>query len=279
VKVTAETKTADGVSLIANARRFVKDKAVAVEIGLEPKYEWAARNVELSANVNTSAEYSGTLTLKDLGTKGTKLAVTETSNEKGVSFKGSASLQNDNVAFKLAGTFNLANKPIVIDGSIVGAYEKRFFAGIGGNFTTAGEKPAAVLGGAKVGVEQGDIQAHLSGNLTDKNLLISVGWFQKLSDALRLGANVIVDGKQVSGPAGTLGSEYKFDSSTSLKSKVGIQTHSDGSTPWEARVGLGLKQSLSANLTGTIAADVNVRQLLGTNAGADHSFGLEVKIV
>jgi hypothetical protein len=279
-KVTAETKTADGVTLVATGRRFLKDKAVAVELGLEPKYEWSARNVEFSANVNTSAEYSGTVTLKDLGTKGTKIGGTATSNAKGDSYKAATSFKNDNAAVKASGTFTLGNKPIVLEGSVVGAYEKRFFAGISGNFSTAsGDKAAILLGGAKVGIEQGDIQAHVSGNLTDKNLLIGVGWFQKISTALKLGANAVVDGKQVSGPAGTIGSEYKFDNSTSLKSKVGVQYHSDGSKPWEARIGLGLKQALSANLTSTIAADLNARQLLGTNAGADHSFGLEVKLI
>jgi hypothetical protein len=280
LKVSAETKTADGVSLIATIRRFVKDKAVAVELGLEPKYEWAARNVELSGNVNTSAEYSGTATLKDVGTKGTKIGVTASSNAKGVSYKATTSLKNDNAAVKAAGTFALGDKPIVLEGSVVYAYEKRFFGGLSGNFTTSsGDKNAVVLGGAKVGVEQGDIQAHLSGNLTEKNLLIGVGWFQKISSALKIGANAIVDAKQVAGPAATLGSEYKFDDLTALKNKVGVQYHSDGSKPWEARLGVGLKHALSSNLTSTIAADVNVRQLLGTNAGADHSFGLEVKLI
>jgi hypothetical protein len=45
VKVTTETKTADGITLVTTGRRFLKDKAAAVEIGFEPKYEYAARNV------------------------------------------------------------------------------------------------------------------------------------------------------------------------------------------------------------------------------------------
>lgn len=279
VKVSAETKTSDGVTLIATGRRFVKDKAVAVELGLEPKYDYTARNVEFTANVNTSAEYSATATLKDVGTKGTKIGLTATSNAKGVSYKASTSFKNDNVAVKLAGTLAL-DRPIVLDGSIVGAYEKRFFAGLSGNFTAAsGDKAAVLLGGAKVGIEQGDVQAHLSGTLTEKNLLLGVGWFQKVSNALKVGASILVDGKQVAGPAGTLGSEYKFDNLSSLKTKIGVQYPSDGTKPWEARLGVGLKQALSANVTATIAADVNVRQVLGTNAGPDHSFGLEVKLV
>jgi len=279
VKVTAETKTADGVSLVATGRRFVKDKAPAVEIGLEPKFDYSAKNVELTANVTTSAEYSTTATLKDLGLKGTKLGVTAASGAKGVSYKGATSFKNENVAVKLAGTYTLGDKPIVVDGSLVGAYEKKFFAGASGNYATAaGDKAALLLWGTKLGVEQGDLQAHIFANTTEKNLLVGAGWFQKVSDALKVGANITADAKQVAGPAATVGSEYKFDGLTSLKSKVGVQTHTDGSKPWEARLGLGLKQALSANFTSTIAADVNVRQLLGTNAGADHSFGLEVKL-
>jgi len=66
---------------------------------------------------------------------------------------------------------------------------------------------------------------------------------------------------------------------TSLKNKLSLQTHTDGAKPVEARFGVGLKQALNENITTTVGADVNVRQLLGTNAGADHSFGFEVKLI
>jgi len=279
VKFTSETKTADGITLVATGRRFLKDKAAAVEIGFEPKFEWAARNVELSANVNTSAEYSATAALKDVGTKGTKVSGTASSGAKGVSCKTAISLKNNNVAVKTSATYTLGDKPLVLDASLVGAYEKKFFAGVSGNYASAvGDKPAQFLWGTKIGVEQGDLQSNVFANRTDKNLLVGVGWFQKISDALRIGANITADAKQVAGPAGTIGSEYKFDSLSSLKLKAGVQTHTDGSKPFEARFGVGLKQALSANFTSTLGADVNVRQLMGTNAGPDHSFGLEVKL-
>jgi len=279
VKVTSETKTADGVTFVATGRRFLKDKAAAVEIGFEPKYEWAARNVEVSVNVNTSNEYSTTAALKDIGIKGTKLSATAASGAKGVSYKAASSLKNDNVAVKTAATYTLGEKPIAVEGSLVGAYEKKFFAGVSGNYATAvGDKPALLLWGTKLGVEQGDLQSHIFANTTEKNLLVGVGWFQKISDALKIGANVTADAKQVAGPAGTLGSEYKFNSLSSLKLKVGVQTHTDGSKPFEARFGAGLKQALSANFTATVGADINVRQVMGKNAGPDHSFGLEAKL-
>jgi len=66
---------------------------------------------------------------------------------------------------------------------------------------------------------------------------------------------------------------------TSIKTKLGVQTHTDGSKPYEARLGLGLKQALAANFTATIGADLNVRQLFNVNAGPDHSFGLEAKLI
>jgi len=279
VKFTSETKTADGITLVATGRRFLKDKAPAVEIGLEPKFEWNARNVELSANVTTSAEYSATAALKDVGTKGTKISATASSGSKGVSYKAASSLKNNNVAVKTAATYTLGDKPFVLEGSLVGAYEKKFFAGVNGIFATAiGDKSVQILWGTKLGVEQGDLQSHIFANTTEKNLLVGVGWFQKISDALRIGANVTADARQVAGPAGTLGSEYKFDSLSSIKLKIGVQTHTDGSKPFEARFGVGLKQALSANFTSTLGADLNIRQALGKNAGPDHSFGLEVKL-
>jgi len=279
-RVIAETKTDNGVSLVATGRRFVKDKATAVDLNLEPKFDWSAKNVELSGALNTSAEYSGTVTLKDLGAKGTKFALNAASKAGSIAVKDTVSYKDDNVATKAAVTYSLADKPLNLEGSVVGAYEKRYFGGANAGYTlAAGDKAAALLWGVKAGVDQSDAQVHLFANATDKNLFVGAGWLQKISSALRLAANLTADAKQVAGPSATVGLENKFDDLTTLKSKVNVQTHTDGSKPVEARLGLGLKQSFNKNVSATVGLDINARQVLGTNAGPDHSFGVDVKFI
>jgi hypothetical protein len=277
VKVSAETKTNNGVSLVATGRRFLKSNAANVELGFEPKYDWSARNVELSAKVNTSSEYSGTVTLKDFLAKGTKFAGDIAVSEKGSTYKETVSYKNDNVATKASVSHALddSSKPMVIEGSVAGTYEKRFFGGLNATFTSG---TSAFGGGAKLGLDQSDFQAHLFAASTEKSLLLGAGWFQKASAALKVAARASTDVKGAVGHGATLASEYKFDDLTTLKSKVSLQTFTDESKPAEARVSLGLKQLLSANFTATLGADVNARQLLGSNSGGDHTFGLELKL-
>jgi len=279
-RVIAETKTDNGVSLTATGRRFVKDKVTSVDATFEPKVNWKARNVELSGSLNTSAEYTGTVTLKDLGAKGTELALSASSKGGEITTKDTVSYKDDNVATKTTATYSFKDKPIVVDASAVGAYEKRFFGGGNVNYTFAGSSKALLLWGVKAGVDQNDTQAHLFANSTEKNnLFVGAGLLHKISSALKLAANLTADAKNIVGPSATLGVENKFDDLTTLKTKVNVQTHTDGSKPTEARLGLGLKQSLNSNFSATVGLDVNVRQLLGTNAGADHSFGLDLKFL
>jgi len=281
VKVTAETKTDNGVSLIATGRRYLKEKNPAVELGLEPKFDWAAKNIELSALLNTNNEYTGTFTLKDFGVKGIKFVSATSSGEKGLGIKETLSFKNDYVATKAALNQPIAtDKPRIIEGSITGAYEKKFFGGGNVSFTSAvGDKASLLLWGAKLGVDHADFQAHLFSNTTAKSLFVGAGWFQKATADLKVAASVQTDIKNIEGLGTTLGSEYKFDALTSLKSKLSVKTQSDSTKPIEARVGLGVKQALSPNFTATIGADINVRQLLGTNAGGDHTWGLEIKLI
>jgi len=280
VKVTAETKTDNGVSLVATGRRFVKDKNVGVELALEPKFDWAAKNVELSATANTNNEYSGTFVLKDFGAKGTKFTSVSTFSDKGASIKETAQYKNENVATKASYIQPIDNdKPMTIDGSLAGAFEKKYFGGATASFTPSkGDKPSAVLWGTKLGFDHADFQAHLFANSTAKSLFVGAGWFQKATADLKVAATASADVNKVAGPSATLGSEYKFDALTAIKTKLNVQTSVDNK-PLEARLGLGLKQSLSPNITATIGADVNVRQLFGVNAGGDHTFGLEVKLI
>jgi len=280
VKVTAETRTADGVSLVATGRRFVKDKAVGVELTLEPTFDWAAKNVELSASASTNNEYSTSIVLKDFAAKGTKFSSVALFTDRGASVKETAQFKNENVATKAAYIQPVDNeKPMTVEGSVAGAYEKKYFGGAHASFTPSkGDKASTLLWASKLGFDHADFQAHAFANSSAKNLFVGAGWFQKPSADLKVAAAAAYDVNKVAGPSATLGSEYRFDVLTTLKSKLSVQTHVDNK-PLEARLGLSVKQLLGTNLTATVGADVNVRQLLGTNAGGDHTFGLDLKII
>jgi len=282
VKVSTETKTANGVSLITTGRRFVKGGQDGVEVLLEPKFNWAERNVEVTGKISTDSAYEAGVSVKDLGAKGSKLSATGLQGKEGASYKGGVEFKNESVAAKVNFTYpdEPSSKPIAADLSAVAAYEN---VNIGGKFngTTAFTKNDKEVGSsyfwsAKTGYMQPLWQ--LVGwwtNAPSKNVVGGSFW-QDVSPAVKLGASFNVDrANDKSSPAAAFSSEYKYASDTIVRSKLGVSQPKDVK---ELRLGLALQQNWTSSSTVTIGADLNSLQLLGTNQGAPHSFGLEVKL-
>jgi len=281
-KINIEAKNDSGVTIAAAGRRFIKGKDALVEGTFEPTVDWSAHNLELKGNFSTSAEYSGTATLKDVGSKGSKLSAGLSHKSSGAVANAGASFKNEHVAVKVNGGIPFSDGALTSDASLVAAYEKKIFGGASVNYTHSTEKvPAALFWGIKVGFDQPDFQghAHVRSAIKDKKdqLIIGAGWFHKINDNLKIGASAAFDTKQVQGPSVTIGKDYKFDGNSSVKAKFSFQAHADSSKPADLRLGFGVKQLFTKNASVTLGADLNARNLAGQNSGEDHSFGVELK--
>jgi len=282
-KVSIETKNDSGVTIAASGRRYLKGKDTLVEGTLDPTWDYAAQNLEVKGKLSTDGKYSGTVTLKDVGSKGSKLSVTTSKGEKGVSFGPGATFKNEAFAFKLGGTYPF-NKDLgpSADLSLTATYEKKVHAGAAVSYTLGSEKnAAALLWGIKLGVDEADFQGalHVRNAAKDKKdqLIVGGSWFHKINSSLKVGASAAFDTKQVQGPTVTIADEYKFDDLTSLKGKFSFQAHPDSSKISDIRLGFGIKQLFTKNASVNIGADLNARTLAGQNAGEDHGFGVELK--
>jgi len=282
IKVSTETKADNGVTLVSTGRRFVKAGQDGVEVLLEPKWNWAERNVELTGKLSTESAYEAGVSVKDLGAKGSKLSLTGNQGKEGASVRAGVDFKNENVAVKVAATYpdEPSSKPISADVSAVAAYEN-VNVGAKINATTAytkGEKETAssLFWSAKVGYLQPLWQ--LVGwwnNASGKNIVGGSFW-QEVTPAVKLGTSFNVDRLNEKGsPSAALSSEYKYAADTIIRSKLGVSQPKDVK---ELRLSLALQQNWTSSSTVTIGADLNSLQLLGTNQGAPHTFGLEVKL-
>jgi len=277
-KVSTETKTSNGVTLVTTGRRFFKAGVENVEALFEPKFTWAEKNVELTGKLSTGSEYEVGVAVKDLGTKGSKVSLTGNQNKAGVSAKGGLDFKNENVAVKTAVTApdDFTGKPVNVEASAVAAYEN---VNVGGkvNVATAhtkGDKETAtaIFWNLKAGFLQPLWQAVGWFNNANNSNVVGASFYQEVTPAVKVGTTFGVDRLKDPSPAASVTGEYKYAADTVLKSKLGVNTAKD------LRVALALQQNWTTSSTVTIGADLNALQLLGTNKGDAHSFGVEIKL-
>jgi len=285
-KVTVETQNDSGVKLVATGRRFVKDKQSLVEATIEETVDISKHNVEIKGNFSTSQEYSTTVSLKDLGTKGLKVAGGVAQKGDVLTAKGEATFKHDMGSFKFTGTVPVSEKRETgasVDAALVGAYEKKILAGLQATYTLGSEKPekpATFFYGAKLGFDQPEFQGHLHARTAQKDkkdqLLLSAGWFHKYG-SWKLAVGATFDAKNVEGPSVQIAADYKFDNLTSIRERVSFRAFPDSARAAEIRLAIGLKQSFTKAATAVFGADFNARQLFGQNTGDEHTFGVELK--
>jgi len=278
-KVSTETKTPNGVTLVTTGRRFYKNGNENVEAVFEPKFNWAEKNVELTSKLTTGAEYELGASVKDLGAKGSKVSLTANQTKAGVTGKAGLDFKNESVAVKTAVTVpdDLSGKPINVEASAVAAYEN---VNLGGkvNVATAhtkGDKETAtsIFWNLKAGFLQPLWQTVAWFNNAKDSNVVGASFYQEVTPAVKLGSSFSVDRLvNNASPAANVTGEYKYAADTVLKGKLAVTAVKD------LRVALALQQNWTTSSTVTIGADLNALQLLGTNKGDAHSFGVEVKL-
>jgi len=278
-KVTTETKTENGGSLTTTGRRFFKGGDELVEVTFEPKYQWAAKNLELTGKFTTGAEYEIGVSAKDLAGKGSKLSFTGLQNSKGWSLKPAFEFKNEAAAIKASAVWpdDRVAKPVTAELSAVASYEKSFNFGVKVNYQTGyTAKGSAVEPALSWSVAAGYVkpywQAVARYAQSVGSNLIRATYYQKVTDATTMAASFEVDRLAANAaPGAAVAGEYKYAADTTLKGKFSVNPAK------EFRIGLALQQQLSA-LTFTLGADLNALLLAGTNKGNPHSFGVEFKL-
>jgi len=279
-KISTELKTDNGVSLTATGKRFFKGTDEFVEALFEPKFTWAAQNVEFTGKFSTGSDYETGVSVKDLAGKGSKLSLTGTQNPRGWALKPGAEFKNENVATKLQVTVpdDRVAKPVNAEVSAVASYEKSYNVGGKVNYATGYTKGStavepAIGWGARAAYIQPLWQAVFGYSQAAGSNVIGGSYHQRVSDATTFGSTFWVDQLAPNpAPSASAAAEYRYAADTTLKSRFLVTPAKD------FRVALALQQNWTSASTVTIGADLNALTLMGTNKGAAHSFGIEIKL-
>jgi len=145
-------------------------------------------------------------------------------------------------------------------------------------FSTAyirGEKETAssVLWNSKVGFSQPTWQAVLFNTNTLLSSIVGTTFFQEVTPNVHFATTFSNDRlASNSAPSASFAGLYQYATDTAMKAKISVSPQKS------ARLGLSLRQQWTSATIVTLSADINALQLLGTNKGAPHSFGLEVAL-
>jgi len=287
VKFTTQSKTPDGVTAKATVRRYLKAGREQIDAVIEPKYEWKEKNVELSGKFATANDFTASAIVKDL-VKGSKIEVSGTSNEKTASSKLVLSQKQDPVAAKITVTVPLDLSPTIkktptkLVGDVVIEYPKDLH--VGGNVSLDLNEKMGVKVDGVVGYSQNDWQITGRGSYSPPTregsvIFFGASFFHNVSKTIRWALDIETDQAFKRGPIGVVAGEYKIDDYTTLKGKATIKIPDPSKPKPEARVAVVAKQKINPNLSVTLGADINVRNIIsGDAADGLHSFGVEIKL-
>lgn len=213
-------------------------------------------------------------------TKGTKVSLLASSSPlAGTSLKGGVDFKNERFAGRLTITYpqDAVSNPVLVDSSVVVAVQD-IRLGSRVNFATAhvrGEKEtsSSTYWNFKVGLMQPMWQAVAWFHKAALNNLMGATFYHEVTPNVRLATSFSVDRLAANAaPVGVVAGDYRYASDTLLKSRLAVNAAKD------LRLALAMTQNWTANSTVTFGADLNALQILGTNKGDPHSFGVEVNL-
>ena len=306
-KVTAETKTPNGVSVRSAGTRsfdFKDNNTVEEKISAEVEPKLKSDDIEVSGKISTAGEYEAGVTYENLFTKGAKASLTAAQSDKdGNSLKGSASFKNDDFAVK-AGLKYPFKQPTHVNWSGEATYRHdKLYAGVSATFDQAvkGKETAEkdqpkdkfnynLKGGYVANDQQFVVSVENQPNKDKKTVAVapvlsffSVGYLYVLSSALKFGFGASVEKKNIKGPEVHTSTEYKVDKDTVVKGKLSF-VNAAAPEDRDIRAAVAVKQNVTERVNVTLGADINARALLQTPRGPanlgstkPHSFGFEVK--
>jgi len=288
-KVITQSKTSTGVTFKATLNRFFKkDKSGPKEIisaVIEPKYEWKDQNLEFTAKLATTNEFSAGFSVKDLVGQGSKVEVTGSQSDRdGASAQLVGSYKAAGISTKVSVGYPFGavgpkkeKKPLKINGEAVIQYPTNLF--LASNVVVdVDSENTSMKGDGIVGYSQDQWQFTARGSHDRKSdiTLWGLSFFHKVSDGVKWALDFDADQAWIRGPIASVGGEYKLDDSTTIKGKWAVKL-TEQSKQTEMRVGVSARQKISPFISVTLGSDLNVRNLLGDSIGDAHSFGFELK--
>jgi len=279
-KILYETKTPLGVLLKANAVRGPKGLILTTE----DDYKWrvGGQSVAFKAKYDTLTLGEASFTLADVATPGTEVktfvkranvrkgkdSVTETS--AGAQF----GFANDVVNLNAKVESEVNKSKVRVDTSVViQAPTNLYWAGSVKyiqHCPSDEQKEGAKEWDYNLKVHYAQPLSSITANyeVDEKTALrnANVTFFQTVNPSVKVATQFSV----LPEPTCTVTADQKWDSVTSVKSKLAVGA--------ESRVGLAYTQNLSAYSTVTLGADLSVNKLFGDEGKSDHAFGFELKL-
>jgi len=288
VTITNQLKTSNDINVKTTMKRTFKreNKGLReiIEAIVEPKYEWKQQNIEFNSKFSTARDFSGSVALKDMITKGSKVEFIGTHNEKdGLVVKTVDSYKNEYVFVQGSISYPTQHQtktPIKYAGEIVVQYPKNFLWGF--NFMADQEKNKTKKNlEATVGYAEKEWQlfARTSKNLSEDQSFWGGSFIHNLSENSKWGLDFDAEASHSwhRGPIVKVGGEYKHEGTT-FKARTLFRWPAVSMSNPEYRLALSAKRQISKHFTATIGADINIRQFLGDTVGDVHSVGLDFKI-
>jgi hypothetical protein len=260
-----------------------------VNLTFKPEYKWAVGNnlFQFKGKADTATDLTeGSLAVSDLAIVGTEITpwIKRGVEDKVLRTAGGVTVgyANERVNFSVKTETPLDFSQHKADLNFVLQYPDNLFWGVNYQYTTPkGDTPRVVDGKEVKPVAVSDVNlkihyarkdsaftAGLETNPKEKQKELTFTWLQTVSEALKVVTRFVVP--TVGTPTALVGTQHKWDSSTTVKSKLSVSK--------EARLVLSYQQVVSPYATATIGADLNANKLVGYGEGADHHFGLEVKL-
>jgi len=237
-------------------------------------------NVEFNGKFSTQNEFSGGLSAKDVGTKGSKLDLTYSQTERdGPNAQLATSFKNDAFAGKVGLNYPIPsgkkdNKPLKINGELVFQIYKLL---VGGNISFDIDEKVYYKGEAQVNYTNSSYQVTARGTREQKtdHVMMGFSFFKNISPSTKLAVDFETDPGALR-PTASVAGECQLDDSTAVKGKFSLKL--EPSKQAEYRAGLGVKQKISPHFTAILGGDLNLRNLMGEVIGDAHSFGVEIKL-
>jgi len=268
LKVTSVFRSVGGLKLKTIGDRPANGNLV---LSVEPEYKWTSQNVTFEGKFATDRKCESTLSVTDLGTKGTKFYGKKMMEKNDLTFEGGLEYKDSNVAINGRATYPLKDK--IFKGYLASVFRHGEYS-IGGDGEYFSEGGVANWS-AKL---QKDFDKSSLCFYTNHVIIpkkkedspkseIGFGYSQVINESLK-GA---LDFKLESNDESTtrFGYDYQFDKNTNLKSRISLKSKDN------LRAAFVYKQKILSTKV-AFGADLDLKHVTGLDSTNDNRFSISL---
>jgi len=268
LKGTSVFRTFGGLKLKTIADRPANGNLV---VSVEPEYKWTANNVTFEGKFASDRKFESTLSVTDVGTRGTKVYAKEMMEKNDLTFEGGVEYKDANVAVNGRVTYPLKDKNV--KGYLAGVFRQ-------GEYSVGGEGEYFADGGVanwSVKVQKDFDRSSLcffSNHVVipkkredSPKADIGFGYSQVINENLKGALDFKLESNEES--TARFGYDYKLDSNTNLKSRVSLKSKDN------LRVAFVYKQKI-LNTKVAFGADLDVKHITGLESDNDNRFSISL---